>query len=104
MNMVALSGYLASDVDLRETNTGDHVASFRIEIIRPNKPKSEYFDVTVWGYQAEQIAGLKEAFIEVEGQLHQSVWENAEGKRQSKVEVIAHRVTTTALHDEAVAG
>ncbi|HET8606260.1 MAG TPA: single-stranded DNA-binding protein [Gaiellaceae bacterium] len=94
MNVVALLGNLATDVDLRELADGKKVASFLLAVDRPTREsEADFVSVSVWERQAEVCAEYlaKGRRVAVEGRLRSHSWEE-EGKRRSKVEVVASRV------------
>ena len=93
MNMVALVGNLASEPQLRQTGNGRAVCTFRVAVSRVGGEQADFFTVVAWERQAEvcqEFLTLGRR-VGIEGRLHHSTWEAAEGRR-SKVEVVAHRV------------
>lgn len=93
MNVVALIGNLAADPELRYTQGGRAVCSFRVAISRPGGDHADFFTVVAWERQAEVCSEYltKGRRVGVEGRLHHSTWE-VEGERRSKVEIVATRV------------
>lgn len=98
MNSVNLIGYIATTPDIRESSNGKPVGSFRIAVYRQGHARNrtpDYFDITVWDHHAKAAAALDiDDHVAIEGRLHHVVWQDKDGRRQSKVEVVAHR-----LHD-----
>jgi single-strand DNA-binding protein len=94
VNVVALIGNLATDVELREVAGGRKVASFRLAVDRPGGAEADFVGVTAWERQAETCAEYlaKGRRVAVEGRLRSSSWETPDGERRSAVEVVAHRV------------
>ena len=94
MNVVALIGNLATEVELREVAGGKKVASFRLAVDRPGGAEADFVGVTAWERQAETCAEYlaKGRRVAVEGRLRSSSWETPDGERRSAVEVVAHRV------------
>lgn len=93
MNVVALIGNAASDPELRYTQAGKAVATFRLAVSRGGGDEADFFSVVCWERQAEVVneyvsTGRR---VGIEGRLHHSTWDTENGKR-SKVEVVAHRV------------
>jgi single-strand DNA-binding protein len=97
MNLVALVGNLATDPELRHTEGGKAVCTFRLAVSRSSNTEADFFTVVTWERQAEickQYLSVGRR-IAVDGRLHHSTWTVGEGEnmqRRSKVEVIAHRV------------
>jgi len=94
MNVVTLTGNLATDVDLREVGTDKKVASFVLAIDRPGRDSgTDFVRISTWDRQAETCAEYlaKGRRIAVDGRLRSRSWEE-EGKRRSAVEVVANRV------------
>jgi single-strand DNA-binding protein len=94
MNVVTLTGNLATDVDLREVGTDKKVASFVLAVDRPGRDADpDFVRVSTWDRQAETCAEYlaKGRRIAVNGRLRSRSWEE-DGKRRSAVEVVANRV------------
>jgi len=94
MNIVALVGNLATDPELRHTSSGRAVCTFRLAVSRHAADQADFFTVVTWERQAEVCKEYLRIGrrVSVEGRLHHTTWEAEEGKRRSRVEVIAHRV------------
>lgn len=102
MNVVAIIGNVASDVELRHTANGRPVASFRIAVSRPGGEEADFFTVVAWERQAELANEYltKGRRVAIEGRMHHSTWE-AEGGKRSKVEIVAHRLDFLGSRDNA---
>ena len=96
INRVILVGRLTRDPELKSTNSGSYFCKFTLASNRSiyrkdQEPKEEvgFFDCVAWGKQAEVISKYvqKGRRVGIDGSLRFSSWENAEGKKQSKVEV-----------------
>lgn len=94
MNIVALVGNLATDVELRELDGGKRVGTFRLAVNRPTEAEADFFRVTVWEKQADLCAQYlaKGRRVGIEGRLRTSRWEDADGNKRSAVEIVANRV------------
>ena len=99
-NKVILMGNLMRDPELRYNPNGTAVANFSVAINRKYKQGDEakeevsYFDVVVFGKQAEncgQYLGKGQGVI-IDGRLQQRRWETDDGQKRSKVEVVANDV------------
>ena len=96
-NNVSVVGNVTRDPELRFTQGGMAVASFGLAW---NKRKQDgedevsFFDVTCFRSLAENVAEsiTKGARVIVQGTLSQRNWENQEGERRSKVEIVADEI------------
>ena len=103
INRVVLVGNLTKDPELRHTPNGTAVCKLRIAVNTRQKDastgewgdKPNYFDVTVWGNQAESCSQYlsKGRPVGIDGRLDWREWEatDGSGKRQA-VEIIAESV------------
>ena len=102
LNRVTLVGRLTRDPELRHTNDGNPICSIRLAVTsraRDNETgnwgdRSNYFDVTVFGRQAETASTYlnKGRRIGVDGRLSWREWQAQDGTRRQSVEVIANDV------------
>lgn len=101
INQVTLMGNLTRDPELKEL-TSTSVAEFSLALNRVYKDKegemqeaTDYVDVVVYGRQAETTAQYlkKGSRALVDGRIQSRTWEDAEGKKRSKIEVLANDVT-----------
>lgn len=102
INRVCISGNLGADAELRKTRSGQGVLSFNVAVNerRKNAQTQEWEDYTNWvsvtmfGTRAEklQVYLTKGKKVAVEGKLRWSSWENQQGEKRSKIEVIADEV------------
>lgn len=100
-NQVTLMGNLTRDPELRQTPTGQSVASFSLALNRSYKDgngdwqeATDYVDLVAWGKLAEQVSehlhtGSKALVV---GRLQSRSWEQ-DGVKRNKVEVLATDVT-----------
>ena len=101
-NNISVVGNVTRDPELRFTQGGMAVASFGLAW---NKRKQDgedevsFFDVTCWRSLAENVAEsiTKGTRVVVQGTLSQRSWENQEGERRSKVEIVADEVAPSLL-------
>jgi single-strand DNA-binding protein len=98
LNRVNLVGRLTRDPELRQLPSGDGLCSLRLAVSSRARAedgswgdKSNYFDVTVFGRQAETAAQYlsKGRRIGVDGRLSWREWQAQDGTRRQSVEVIA---------------
>lgn len=96
MNRVLLTGRLTRDPELRTTASGKTVTQFSIashEYVG-GKEKSEYHNVVTWNRLAE-ISGQylgKGQLVAVEGRIQTRSWDDDQGKRHWRTEVVAASV------------
>ncbi len=101
MNKVMLIGFVGRDPEMRYTSNGQPVTTFSISTNRrwttsegEARESSEWFNAVTWGSLAEAAnANLrKDRRAYVEGHLQTRSWEDAEGQRQFRTEVIATKL------------
>jgi single-strand DNA-binding protein len=109
INVVAITGNLTKDPELRSTPSGTSVCKLRVAVNSRRKDgasgewvdKPNYFDVTVWGAQGENCANYlsKGRPVAVEGRLEWREWESQEGGKRQAVEIIANSVQFLGSRD-----
>ena len=102
INVVAITGNLTRDPELRTTPGGTSVCKLRVAVNSRRKDgqsgelvdKPNYFDVTVWGAQGENCNTYlsKGRPVAVEGRLDWREWEAQDGGKRQAVEIIANSV------------
>lgn len=97
-NTITIVGNLTRDPELRYTPGGAAVANFGVAWNLKGRDGQEdkvsYFDVTCWRQLAENVSDslTKGSRVVVYGRLDQRSWENQDGDRRSKVEIVADDV------------
>ena len=96
-NTVTVVGNVTRDPELRFTPNGAAVVNFGLAWNRKGQNDEEvvsFFDVTCWSGLAENVAEsiTKGSRVVVYGRLDQRSWENQDGERRSKVEIVADDV------------
>ena len=100
-NKVILIGNLTRDPEVRYTPQGTPIANFSLAINRRYKVGEEqkeevsYFDIVVFGRQAETSSQYlsKGSSVLIDGRLQQRRWDDKEtGQKRSKIEVVAEVV------------
>ncbi len=97
LNLVAISGNLTKDPELRTTAGGHSVCSLSVAVNGREKlhgewqDRPDYFDVTVFGATAEHCAEWlhKGSHVEISGRLRQDRWQTEAGEKRSAVKIIA---------------
>ena len=98
INRVVISGNLTRDPELRSTASGMSVLKLGVAVNdrRKNQQTGEweevpnFVDCTMFGTRADALAqylskGMK---VAIEGKLRYSTWENNQGEKRSKLEVV----------------
>jgi single-strand DNA-binding protein len=100
-NRTIQAGRLTFDPELRHIPSGKAVTELRMVTNKrwtqdgEKKEKAVYFDVTVWGVQAENCCKYlkKGSSLLVEGSLDMDQWEDKNtGEKRSKLKVVADNV------------
>lgn len=94
LNKVVLAGNLTRDPELEEVGSeGIHKATFGLAVSR-GSDAVDFFNVTAWRGLADAITEYKKNGhpVLVDGRLQYSSWENGEGQKRSRVEVVAESV------------
>ncbi len=106
MNKVILIGRISNDIDFRYTDSSLAVARFNLAVSKGLSKKKEeeirenggqtadFINLVCFGKTAELVAGymVKGMQLAVEGRISTSSYENSEGKRVYKTEVMVERV------------
>ena len=101
-NTVTLVGNATRDPELRYTPSGQTVATFGLAVNRrwQNRQTQEweeqtsFFDIKCWAQMAENVSESVQrgTRVIVTGRLEQRSWENDNGEKRSKVEVVADEI------------
>ena len=100
LNKIFLMGRLARDPELRRTQSGTPVVSFRLAVDRDFKDKAtgerstDWIDVVAWRQTAEFVSRYftKGRMAVVEGRLQMRDWTDKEGNKRTTAEVVADNV------------
>ena len=100
LNRIIIMGRLARDPELRHTQTGTAVASFRLAVDRDFKDKAtgekgtDWIDVVAWRQTAEFVSRYftKGRMAVVEGRLQIRDWTDKDGGKRTTAEVVAENV------------
>lgn len=100
MNKIIILGRLTKDVELRNTQTGNTVASFSLAVNRKfakegEERKADFINIVAWNKLAEMISKYvsKGQQLCIAGRLETRTWEDEQGQRHYITEVIAEEVT-----------
>ena len=100
LNRVSLMGRLTADPELRHTQSGTAVASFRIAVERDFKDKetgekkADFINIVAWRNTAELVSRFftKGRMAIVDGRLQVREYTDKDGNRRYSVEVVADSV------------
>lgn len=100
INVVAVSGNLTRDPELRNLPSGSSICNMRLAVNAREKidgewqDRANYLNVTVWGAHGENCAKYlsKGSGIMVQGRLRWREWETDSGGKRQDVEIVADQV------------
>ena len=100
LNHIVIMGRLARDPELRRTQAGVPVASFRLAVDRDFKDKNtgeratDWIDVVAWRQTGEFVSRYftKGRMAVVEGRLQMRDWTDKDGNKRTSAEVVADNV------------
>lgn len=86
MNKISATGRIVADAEVRFTNSGDAIASFRLasDVGFGDKKTTNWFSCQVWGKRGEALAPFltKGQPVTVFGTLTLREWANKDGQKQ----------------------
>src|SRR5688572_7137323 len=101
LNRVMLLGNLGADPELRMTSGGQAVLKLRLATSetymdknRQRQERTEWHNVVIWGKRAEALAKIltKGSRISVEGGLRTSNYEDRDGNKRYRTEVVSMNI------------
>lgn len=99
LNHITIMGRLCANPELRITQSGVSVTSFRIAVERDytnqdNERETDFFDVTAWRGTAEIVCNYftKGRMIAIDGRLATQSWTDRDGKNRVTVGIVAENV------------
>lgn len=104
LNRVMLLGNLGADPELRFTQGGQGVLNLRLATTesyldkdKVRQERTDWHSVVVWGKRGEALAKIlvKGSSIFVEGSLRTSSYDDREGNKRYKTEVVANNILLT---------
>ena len=100
LNVVAIMGRLVADPELRTTQNGTNVCSFRIACDRNfarqgEQRQADFIDIVAWRQQAEFVSKYfqKGSMIAIEGSLQTRQYQDKNGNNRTATEVLASQVS-----------
>lgn len=98
LNHIVLMGRLTGDPVLRRTSSGTAVAEFSLAVERDysgnGQKETDFIDIVAWRGTAEFVSKYfsKGQMAVVSGRLQIRSWEDRDGKKQRRAEVVAENV------------
>lgn len=99
MNIAVLIGRLTRDPELKYTQSGKAVSNFAIAVDRTYTPNigekvTDFFNIVVWGKQAENCANYlaKGRLVGIKGRIENRSYETSNGEKRYITEIIAEQV------------
>ena len=98
LNRATLLGNLGADPELRFTQGGQPVLSLRmatqesyLDKNKERKERTDWHNVVIWGKRGEALAKFlrKGAMVYVEGSIRTSSYDDREGNKRYKTEIVA---------------
>ena len=100
LNVVAIMGRLVADPELRTTQAGHSVCSFRIACDRSyvqqgQERQADFIDVVAWRHQADFVSKYfqKGSMIAIDGSLQTRQYQDKNGNNRTAVEVVANNIS-----------
>src|SRR4051794_1180880 len=113
LNRVMLLGNLGADPELRFTQGGQAVLNMRLATTesyldkdKVRKERTDWHNVVVWGKRGEALAKIltKGSSVFIEGSLRTSSYDDREGNKRYKTEIIANNILITSSRGRGGAG
>lgn len=102
LNRVVLMGRMVTDPELKKTNGGISVTTFRIAVDRSYvkagaERQADFFDIVAWRSSADFVCRnfQKGSLIAIDGQLQSRQYVTKDGQNRTAIEVIADNVSFT---------
>lgn len=101
LNKVMVIGWLEDEPEVRQTPGGRTVAVFSVTTSRSwttaegeKHEESEWFNVIAWGNLAQMCRDrlMKGQQVYIEGRLQTRSWEDSQGRRHFRTEVVAQEL------------
>lgn len=97
LNVIAIMGRLSRDPELRQTTTGENVASFTLACSRGRKDASgkdlvDWIPVVAWEHTAEFVFKYfeKGSLIAIDGRLQSRTYKDRDGNNRTAIEIVAN--------------
>jgi len=111
LNVAIIMGRLTAEPELKSTNSGIAVCSFRVAVDRRFKGQNEerqadFINVVAWRQTAEFVSRYfrKGSMIAVQGSIQVRSYEDKNGNKREAVEIVAENVSFTGNKSEGGGG
>jgi single-strand DNA-binding protein len=108
LNKISLIGYLGRDVETKYLESGSQVANFSVAVTEKWKEKetTEWFNVVAFGKLAEICSKYltKGSLVYVEGKIRTRTWDDKDGNKKSKTEVLSNQMQILKGGSKGTAG
>jgi single-strand DNA-binding protein len=108
INNVVLVGRLANDPEMKYTQSGMPITSFRLAVDRGRKneageDQTDWLNIVAFQKTAELVAQYcdKGSLVGIEGRIQSRTWEGQDGKKNYSVEIVANNVRFLESRAEA---
>ncbi len=98
LNKAILAGRIVATPEIKQTQSGAIVASFRIAVNRRvsggDHPESDFFNITAWNNTAEFVARYfdKGSAVCVCGRIQNRTWTDQNGQKRYAMDIVAEEV------------
>lgn len=111
-NRAEILGNITHDLELRHTNSGTPVCSFRVATNRRYQVEgewredTEFHNVVLWGQRAEFFVqrARKGTRLFIEGRLSTRSWDDESGTKHYRTEIVAARMILIDRYEKSEAG
>lgn len=110
LNKVTIIGNVGREPEMRYTPSGRPVASFSVAVSRSwqnpdgeHREEIEWFNIVAWGETAELCKSQlsRNHTVYIEGRLQTRGWEDTDGTRHVRTEIVANDVIPLGAHNTA---
>ncbi|MGE5532640.1 MAG: single-stranded DNA-binding protein [Bacteroidota bacterium] len=108
INNVVLVGRLANDPEMKYTQSGMPITTFRLAVDRGRKndqgeSETDWLNIVAFQKTAELVAQYcdKGSLVGIEGRVQSRTWEGQDGKKNYSVEIVANNVRFLESRAEA---
>jgi len=108
LNCAVIMGRLVADPELRSTQSGKNVTSFRVAVdrgyVKPGEERqADFIDVVAWERSAEFVTRFfrKGSMIAVQGRIQTRNYEDKSGNKRTAFEIVADNVSFTGSKSES---
>ncbi len=108
LNYAIIMGRLVADPELRQTQSGISVTSFTVAVDRSfvkqgEERQADFIDVVAWRQTAEFVTRYfqKGSMIAVHGSIQTGTYEDKNGNKRKRVEIIADNVSFCGSKSES---